>query len=129
MLDLREVADEWQALLDEIEELHEHDNTQDDEAAEEIKADCKKFEDLCDELGVSPVGPATLLWWSENHDSSLVPEDEFEDHAREMAESIGAIDPDANWPLNCIDWERAAEELQTDYTSVEYDGATYYYRS
>ena len=48
--------------------------------------------------------------------------------AQELAEDCGLIPDDAKWPCNCIDWEQAAEELQVDYSTVEYDGETYYYR-
>jgi antirestriction protein len=40
-----------------------------------------------------------------------------EDFAYEMAESLGAIDKNASWPQNCIDWEYAAKELMYDYCS------------
>ena len=33
------------------------------------------------------------------------------------------------WPYSCIDWEQAAEELQQDYMSVEFDGVTYWMRA
>lgn len=60
--------------------------------------------------------------------ATLIPEDDFEDYARELAEDCGMIPADRQWPMTCIDWEKAAEELQTDYTSVEYQGKTYYVR-
>lgn len=62
---------------------------------------------------------------------TLIPESDFADYARELATDIGSVDPDAldSWPLTCIDWERAAEELKTDYTEVEYQGTTYLARS
>jgi hypothetical protein len=59
---------------------------------------------------------------------SLIAESDFEDYARELAEDIGAIPDDAQWPCTCIDWEKAARELQTDYSSVTYDGTDYLYR-
>lgn len=31
-----------------------------------------------------------------------------------------------NWPLNCIDWEQARDELQSDYSAVEWEGVTFY---
>jgi hypothetical protein len=52
----------------------------------------------------------------------------FEDFAEELAGDIGAIDPKATWPLNCIDWEQAARKLQSSYFSVEFDGVTYWTR-
>ena len=53
----------------------------------------------------------------------------FEDFAREQAESLyGKVLRAHMWPFCCIDWAQAAEELQRDYSSVEYDGFTYWYR-
>jgi antirestriction protein len=59
----------------------------------------------------------------------LIRETYFEDYAQQFAEDIGAIDSEARWPNNCIDWEAAARELRMDYTSVEFDGITYLLRS
>jgi hypothetical protein len=59
----------------------------------------------------------------------FIHENDFEDYARELAEDIGAIDPNAGWPLGCIDWEQAAKELLMDYSSIEWGGETYYYRA
>lgn len=42
---------------------------------------------------------------------------------------MGAINADASWPNNCIDWGRAAEELKVDYFEVDYDGVTYLIRA
>ncbi len=58
----------------------------------------------------------------------FVDESDFKEYARELAEDIGAIDPDAGWPLGCIDWEKAADELKMDYSSIEWNGTTYLYR-
>lgn len=60
--------------------------------------------------------------------ASMIREDTFEDYARELAEEIGAINDDAQWPATCIDWERAASELAMDYTSVDFLGYSYYVR-
>jgi len=62
------------------------------------------------------------------HGEALVRDSHFEDYARDMAEDIGATNPDVAWPHSCIDWERAARELQVDYTSVDFDGVTYWIR-
>lgn len=59
---------------------------------------------------------------------SLIADSAFEDHARELAEDIGAIDRNAAWPLNHIDWKSAAEALQDDYSLVTIDGVDYWYR-
>lgn len=48
-----------------------------------------------------------------------------EDFAFEMANSLGAIDKNASWPMNCIDWDQAAKDLMMDYS--ESNG--YYFRN
>jgi hypothetical protein len=60
--------------------------------------------------------------------AQLIRDSYFEDYAQELADDIGAIDSDAKWPLNCIDWTQAARELQQDYTSVEFGDVTYWVR-
>lgn len=62
------------------------------------------------------------------HGLQLIADSYFETYAREFAEDIGAISGDERWPATCIDWEKAASELQYDYSSVEFDGETYWYR-
>ena len=32
------------------------------------------------------------------------------------------------WPYRCIDWQQVADELRQDYTSVSFDGITYWVR-
>ena len=59
---------------------------------------------------------------------TLIRDSYFERYAQELADDIGAIPSNAEWPCTCIDWERAARELQMDYTSVDFDGVTYWIR-
>ena len=61
------------------------------------------------------------------HGLTLIRDSYFRTYAEEMAEDIGAIPKDASWPACHIDWEAATEALQQDYTSVEYDGVTYWH--
>jgi len=57
---------------------------------------------------------------------TLINDDYFETYAEELASDIGAIDRNAKWPLNHIDWTAAAEELKADYMSVDFDGETFW---
>ena len=59
----------------------------------------------------------------------LIRDTYFKNYAMELAEDIGAIDPKANWPTTCIDWDQAARELQMDYTMIDFDGIDYWIRS
>lgn len=60
--------------------------------------------------------------------ATFIADDHFEDYARELAEDIGAYDPDAGWPNAHIDWAAAAESLRMDYTEFEFRGTTYWAR-
>lgn len=60
---------------------------------------------------------------------TLIRDSYFEDYARQLAEDIGAIKGDEQWPCSYIDWERAADALKQDYMSTEFDGVTYWVRA
>lgn len=62
------------------------------------------------------------------HGETLVRDSYFETYAQQLAEELDLVPEDAKWPANCIDWEEAARELQMDYTSVDFDGVTYWVR-
>lgn len=60
---------------------------------------------------------------------TLIRETYFETYAREFAEDMhGEAIKNASWPFDSIDWEAAASDLQMDYTSVEFDGVSYWVR-
>jgi len=102
MIDTRELADA-------IEDLEETD-------ADRLAVEAL-FEEISDFGGDDPADGV-----------QLIADSYFEQYAREMAEDCGMIDNNATWPQTCIDWEQAARELCMDYTSVEIDGRTYWYR-
>lgn len=63
------------------------------------------------------------------HGEALIRDSYFKTYAMELADDIGALKMDnVSWPYTCIDWDQAARELQMDYTSVEFDGVTYWTR-
>lgn len=103
---------------------------------EELEGERKPFVAGCNMPGYMP--DSTLdecqgnggdhEWRGDWYPVTLIRDSYFRDYAQELAEDIGAINADATWPNNCIDWERAARELQMDYTSVEFDGVTYWVR-
>ena len=63
------------------------------------------------------------------HGEALIRDSYFTKYAQELAEDIGAIDRDADWPLSHIDWEGAANALKVDYISVDFDGVEYWIRA
>jgi hypothetical protein len=67
-------------------------------------------------------------WEGDWYPMALIRDSYFENYAQELAEDCGMVNADAKWPNNCIDWEKAARELQWDYTSVDFGDSTYWYR-
>lgn len=110
-IDSRDLLKRLEELRDEKAVATEANEEFDEDSAEELAA----IEAIEDELS--------------SDGETLIREDCFEDYARELAEDIGAISGNESWPLNCIDWERAAEELRQDYTSLQFGDFSYYMRS
>lgn len=63
-----------------------------------------------------------------DHGAQFVPESDFEDYAREMADDGLYPNVTVSWPYTCIDWSQAADELSQDYTLVTFLGTDYYVR-
>ena len=67
-------------------------------------------------------------WRGHWYPLTLIRESYFRTYAEELADDIGAVPRNAQWPLTCIDWEQAARELRYDYSAIDIDGATYWTR-
>lgn len=61
------------------------------------------------------------------HGAVLVRDSYFEEYAQQLCEDIGDMPRDFPDYI-VIDWEATAENIQQDYTSVDYDGVTYWVR-
>lgn len=112
-----EVWDSRDAIerIDELEDL-ESDDTISPEDLDELKL----WRDFLDDNSL----PAD---W--HYGEAFIADDYFENHARELAEDMGAIDRNATWPLSYIDWPAAARALKMDYTEYDLDGYTFWARS
>lgn len=62
------------------------------------------------------------------HGEAAIRDSYFQEYAEQFADDIGAIDSGANWPLNCIDWEQAATQLQQDYVAIDFNDVRYWVR-
>lgn len=115
IIDVRDVIERYEELQSEM------DDDPTDEQRDELSALDSLLNDLKGNGGDEQ-------WQGDWYPITLIRDDYFEDYAREFAEDIGAIPSDYSWPASHIDWEAAAEALQMDYTSVEFDGVTYWFR-
>lgn len=61
--------------------------------------------------------------------ATLVRDSHFRDYAQQYADDIhGNAVRDATWPFDHIDWDTAADELQMDYTELDFGGEIYWVR-
>jgi hypothetical protein len=111
VIDSRDLIEAAQALRDELEE-EEREPTEDEARflAEFDAAERTGIEDF-------PYGAA------------LIQVKYFTEYARQLADALGAIDREADWPLAHIDWEAAADALKQDYADVVLFETTYYARA
>lgn len=120
VIDVRDVIARVEELESEVEAAEDSDGT-DNEEREELAALTALLDDLEGNGGDEN-------WRGSWYPITLVRDSYFEDFAQEEADSLGLISSEVKWPYTCIDWEQAARELQQDYSSVEYEGVTYWYR-
>jgi len=113
VLDSRDIIARIQELEDAKESAEESGEPFDGEDAAELEA----LSALADDASASPD-------WK--YGETLIRDSYFEDYARELAEDIGAISRDADWPLSHIDWPAAADALKQDYMEVDYGGVSYW---
>jgi len=89
-----------------------------------------QYSDEVEELNKLQALEDECNWGDWKYGTPLIRDDYFEDYAQELAEDCGDYDSrNVRWPYTCIDWKMAADELKMDYTSVEFDGETFWLRS
>jgi len=105
-LDSRELEEELVELLEAKEDGEEYDKDR-LKALEDLKAECEGY------------------GWE--YGINFIPECEFEDYAREFFnDCMIEGTPEAVKPY--IDYEQFAKDLETDYSSSEFEGTTYLWR-
>lgn len=128
IIDSRDVTERINYLENEIAEYglaraERHASDAEVDELEQGIEDCEK--ELASLRALELQGEGLSDW---EYGATLVRDDYFEDYARQTAEDLGLIQEDAAWPACHIDWEAAADSLRMDYTSVEFDGVTYWAR-
>lgn len=107
-----------------IEELEGEIETATEENELDLVAD--EIEELEALKALAEEGEVSRDW---PHGETLIRDSYFEDYTQQLAEDCGMIQEGANWPNTCIDWGRAAHELQMDYASIDFDGVEYWIRA
>lgn len=114
--DMEKAIDELEGLVQETEDAEENGdnpNPMDEEQMALLKA-LKEARDCCGREWI--------------HGVAFIRESYFKEYAEQLADDIGAIDKDAKWPANHIDWDAAADALKQDYSSCKINGVDYWFR-
>lgn len=119
--DITERVDALQSIADDYEDDPAANDPLDEDEAQELKV----LTDLLEEMRSNG---GDHQWNGDWYPGSMIRDSYFKDYAMELADDIGAVDANASWPNTYIDWDAAAEALQQDYSSIEYQGIDYWYR-
>ncbi len=121
IIDVRDIIARVEELQDALGGEDYHTDSELNDAQNDLNALTAILEELKD-LG------GDEQWEGHWYPVTLIRDSHFRTYAEELADDIDAVPKNAQWPLNCIDWEQAARELQWDYSAVDIDGVTYWYR-
>jgi len=141
--ELRSERENLQDTLDEAEEAykyHDSDDTQSTPEYEDLQEakeareewdesdEAKELETLEELLSDLCGYGGDEQWEGDWYPVTLINQDHFTDYAQELAEETGSVNRDARWPNNHIDWDAAADDLKQDYSTVDFEGVSFYYR-
>jgi hypothetical protein len=122
--DIQERIDELQSEFDShVDEYEESDGEED--AGEDL---LNWLEENGDEFVTLLEIKEEVEQYTSDWDSGafIIADNHFEDYAQELAEDTGAIDRNAKWPLQFVDWGMASDALKEDYTEIIIDGVSYW---
>ena len=141
IIDTRDLQTRLEELESELEDLQEAVND-----AEEELEECEEGEHHEPFMALNEATAELEDWQDENqeeleelrqladeipewrHGETLINDDYFVEYAQDLAEDVCGMNRDQPWPYSYIDWDAAAEALQMDYSSCEYQGETYWFR-
>ena len=147
-LDSRDLKDRLEELENELEALIEELEDAEEELATYDGGDDEDLGELQEEVNLAK--DALKGWKDENQEEldalialkdycdgygwdlglTFIAEEDFEEYAEDLASDLyGEEIRNASWPFDCIDWEKAADALRQDYSSIDYQGTKYLFRS
>jgi antirestriction protein len=118
MIDVREIIARFEELESQSHEWK--DDESDADAWHELNTIKAILEELKGQGGDEQ-------WQGDWYPVTLISEIYFVEYAQELCSDIGAIPDDFPSYIE-IDWEVTARNIQMDYSEVEIDGLTYYFR-
>jgi hypothetical protein len=123
--DIIERLEELEALLHE--HLAKHDDSCIGDWAEVSPEEHKELSMLVSLMEEMAGYGGDEQWRGDWYPLTLIRESYFVDYVQEMLEDCGEIPKDLPHYIH-IDWQATARDVQVDYTPIDVDGATYFYR-
>ena len=124
--DIELLEDEISELSEEIDELDEEnadDKNEIDLKLDDIEDKRGQIEELQEELSVLLDVKSEVPEF--RHGETLIHEDYWVEYVQELCEDCGYDFP--HWIA--IDWDATADNVAADYSTIELDGNTYYFRN
>ena len=118
----RDALDTARALLAEAETEQEKEQAQ--ESVELAEIDFGEAE--AEELAELEELESEISEW--RHGETLILDSDFVDYVEEMLKDCGDLPKDIPWYI-AIDWQKTADNIAIDYSTVIYQGQDYYVRS
>lgn len=132
IIDSRHVIARIETLTNELTEAHTEAGTSmtfEEFCEDQRDGENGTFQDVAEELyllqKLADEADCSRDW---EYGDALIRDSYFEEYAQQLAEDIGAIQPDATWPNNCIDWAEATRLLKQDYMQVSFGDVDYWIR-
>ena len=138
-LDTRDLQEQIDNLESEIEDLNEYLEDLDKDLGmcgseieilstkHEIYKFQEQLQDLRDELQpLLDLKAEGIPEWDDG--ATLIPESDWEEYVEDLVKDCGYIPNDLPWWI-VIDWAATSDNVAADYSTVDYDGDTYYYRN
>ena len=112
--------------VDELDEDNEDDKHEIDLKLDDIEDKKGQIEDLQEELSMLLDVQSEVPEF--RHGETLIHEDYWVEYVQALCEDCGYISKDFPCWIE-IDWEATAKNVATDYSTIELDGNTFYFRS
>ena len=123
---IMDAIDEYATWLDDESEFSVEDGDFSDIPETWLEEVCANYDDIKALQALCAEGEGFADW---NHGETLIHDSYFTTYAQELAEDVCDMSNAVDWPFRHIDWQAAAEELQQDYSEIDFDGQTYWIRS
>lgn len=122
VIDVRDIIERIEELREELHARQADDDT--DELDSDDASELRTLESLMSNLAGNG---GDEQWEGVWYPVTLIRDSYFTDYARELCEEIGDL-PNGMPSYIVVDWEATAANIRQDYSSVEYDDVTYWYR-